>query len=255
LYEYDAAFYRLLASFALRSAERIVPMLTGVLPLRSVVDFGCGQGAWLRAWSQAGATVLGLDGPYVDRAQLLIEPSAFQAADLAEPIDLARQFDLVQSVEVAEHLPEARAETFVATLVSHGLLVLFSAALPGQGGENHINEQPLSYWRALFRKQGYLPVDYLRPLIAGDTQIQSWYRYNLLLYVRQDRVATLPAPLRAAIVPDGERLRDYRPLNCRLQQALVRQLPGFAVNRIARLRAALAARQHTASGGDVTPAR
>jgi SAM-dependent methyltransferase len=240
MYEYGEDFYGYLSRFALQSARQAVGKLSAVLPLRSVVDFGCGQGAWLRAWSEAGASVTGLDGPYVDRARLLIEQDDFHPADLAQPIDLGQQFDLVQSLEVAEHLPASRARTFVETLVAHGPLVLFSAAVPGQGGENHINEQPLSYWRALFRARGYAAIDYLRPLIVGDVGIEHWYRYNMLLYAREDAFTALPDPVRACVVPDGEPLTEYRPLACRVRQAIVRQLPEAAVNRLSRLRAALA---------------
>src|SRR5713101_4747009 len=118
VYEYPADFYRYLASFAIRSAQRVVPQLAGVLPVRSVVDFGCGQGAWLSVWQSAGVTITGVDGSYVDRRHLLIDPGYFHAADLAEPIDLGRRFDLVQSLEVAEHLPAAKARQFVDTLTA-----------------------------------------------------------------------------------------------------------------------------------------
>lgn len=239
MYEYGREFYGYLASFALESARRVVGELSSVLPLCSVVDFGCGQGAWLRAWSETGTSVVGVDGPYVDRNRLMIDESHFRAADLAEPIDLGQQFDLVQSLEVAEHLPARHASGFIETLVSHGPLVLFSAAVPGQGGENHLNEQPLSYWRMLFRQRGYLPVDYLRPLIAEDAAIQPWYRYNMLLYAREERITSLPEPVRACVVSDADPLPDHRPLRYRLRQAIVRQLPGAAVNRISRLRARL----------------
>src|SRR6266852_8889948 len=134
MYEYNDDFYRYLASFAARSARVVVPRLLASLPLRSVVDFGCGQGAWLSVWRSAGVSVVGVDGPYVDPSQLLIDATAFHAADLAEPIDLGRRFDLVQSLEVAEHLSASRARRFVDTLTAHGSCVLFSAAVPGQGG-------------------------------------------------------------------------------------------------------------------------
>src|SRR5712691_5465037 len=96
VYEYRADFYSYLASFAIRSAQRIVPQLAGVLPVRSIADFGCGQGAWLSVWQNAGAAITGVDGSYVDRRHLLIDPANFHAADLAEPIGLGRRFDLVQ---------------------------------------------------------------------------------------------------------------------------------------------------------------
>lgn len=243
MYEYGTDFYRFLASFAVQSAQRIVPALTAAVPVRSVADFGCGQGAWLSVWVDAGASVVGVDGPYIDKRHLLIDAGDFHAADLAAPIDLGRQFDLVQSLEVAEHLPAAKAAQFVDTLTAHGAFVLFSAAVPGQGGENHLNEQPLAYWRAVFRERGYCAVDYLRPLIRHDPSIARWYRCNIMLYAREDAVAALAEPARSRRVPDAEPLEDYWPLSYRLRHALVRQLPSGVIDRISRTKGALAARR------------
>ena len=103
-------------------------------------------------------------------------------------------------------------------------------------------------------KPGLLPVDYLRPLITGDPAIQSWYRYNILLYVEAGRLGLLPDALRASVVRDGDALRDYRPLTCRLQQALVRRLPVSTVNRISRFRAAVAVRRNAGAARQATPA-
>jgi SAM-dependent methyltransferase len=243
VHEYGTDFYGFLASFAVRSAQRVVPKLTAVVPVRNVVDFGCGQGAWLSVWAAAGAAVTGVDGPYIDRRGLLIDPGVFHAADLSAPIDLGQQFDLVQSLEVAEHLPAAKAGQFVDTLTAHGACVLFSAAVPGQGGENHVNEQPLGYWRAIFRERGYSAVDYLRPLISNDAAIARWYRCNIMLYVRDDAVASLAEPVRARRVPDVQPIEDYWPLSCRLRHTLVKQLPRRVVDRISRTRGVLAARR------------
>lgn len=241
MYEYAADFYRYLAPLALRSAERVVPHLKAALTIESVADFGCGQGAWLNVWRAAGVAVLGVDGPYVDRSRLLIEPAEFHAADLGEPIDLGRRFGLVQSLEVAEHLPREKARQFVDTLCRHGSCVLFSAAVPGQGGEQHINEQPLSYWRRLFGDNGYAAIDYLRPLIFADREVQWWYRYNTLLYVKEDHIAVLPPAVRGSRVDDEAAPRNYYPLHRRVRNALIRQLPPDAANRLARLKASLAA--------------
>ena len=243
MYAYRTDFYRFLASFAVRSAQRIVPLLTAALPVRSVADFGCGQGAWLSVWAARGTSVTGVDGPYIDTTVLLIDPGNFHAADLSAPIDLCRQFDLVQSLEVAEHLPLAKAEQFVDTLTAHGSRVLFSAAVPGQGGENHLNEQPLGYWRAIFRKRGYAAIDYLRPLICEDPKIAIWYRCNILLYVKDEMVAALPDPVRSCRVPDERPLADYWPLPYRLGHAVVRRLPRGMVDRLSRTKSVLAARQ------------
>ena len=156
MYEYDEQFYRYISENAARSARGLLPVLLEVLPLEieSVLDVGCGAGAWLQVWKTLGARVLGLDGDYVQPGQLLVEAGEFQAQDLSRDFDLGRRFTLAQSLEVAEHLPEASAAGFVASLCRHADLVLFSAAPPGQGGENHINERPYAYWRDLFQAQG-----------------------------------------------------------------------------------------------------
>jgi SAM-dependent methyltransferase len=243
LHEYNADFYGFLTSFAIRSAEQIVPLLRAELTIASVADFGCGQGAWLSVWRKAGAAVVGVDGPYIDRRHLMIAAEEFQAADLGSRIDLGRRFDLVQSLEVAEHVPAERAAAFIDTLTAHGRLVLFSAAVPGQGGEHHINEQPLEYWRAKFRDHGYLAIDYIRPQVVGNELIQNWYRNNIVLYVHESCLAALPEQLQAYRVPDGQKLREYWPLSDRVQHAVIRQLPRGVVDHLSRFKARLHARK------------
>jgi len=237
MHEYGNDFYAFLSSFAVRSAQRVVPVVKAATGAASVADFGCGQGAWLSVWQAAGAEVQGVDGPYVDRGRLLIPAERFTPADLAAPIDLGRRFDLVQSLETAEHLPAARADGFVANLTAHADQVLFSAAVPGQGGEHHINEQSLEYWRERFRAQGFVPVDLVRPAVRGDAGVQSWYRCNIILYVKTSRLAALPDEVRACVVPDGVKLAEYWPLRDRLQQAVIRRLPVGVVDTLSRLNA------------------
>lgn len=248
MHEYDDNFYRFLASFAVRSAEQIVPLLSALLPINCVVDFGCGHGAWLSVWRKAGARVIGVDGPYVDRQHLMIDADEFRPADLSQPIDLGRRFDVVQSLEVAEHLPSSRASEFIRTLTSHGPLVMFSAAVPGQGGEHHINEQPLEYWREKFRERRYVAIDCVRPKVIANLQVQHWYRYNIILYAEEPCLATLPDRLRAFRVPENQRLHDYWPLRDRARHAVIRHLPRGAVDHLSRLKARLQARRAKSVG-------
>ena len=247
MYEYGAAFYSFLDSFAVRSAERIVPLVAEALPVSSIADFGCGQGAWLSVWKAAGVAVVGVDGPYVDRRRLLIPAMAFRPSDLTAPLDLGRRFDLVQSLEVAEHLPLGSAETFVDTLTRHADAVLFSAAVPGQGGEHHVNEQPLAFWRARFAARGYRAVDLVRPAVRGEAAVQQWYRCNTVLYVNAAGAARLSPGARAAMVAEDQALRPYWPVVDRIRQSVVRTLPLPVVDRLAALKAALATRRLAAA--------
>ena len=177
----------------------MVPIVLELLAPSSVVDLGCGLGAWLRAFLELGVEdVLGVDGDYVDRDMLAIPADRFLAHDLSQPLDLSRTFDLAVSLEVAEHLPPEAAQTLVDSLTHHAPAVLFSAAIPGQDGVGHVNTRWPSYWRGLFLPRGYRVVDCLRHRIWDDEEIEFWYRQNLLLFVRADILEAHPELLSEA---------------------------------------------------------
>jgi hypothetical protein len=176
-----------------RSAEVIVPLMMELLGPRSVCDVGCGRGAWLAVFEEHGVSmVLGVDGDYVDRETLQIDPEKFVAADLAQGVPALGTFDLALSLEVAEHLPESASGKFVEGLVSLAPAVLFSAAVPGQGGRGHVNEQWPTYWRRLFQEQEYLLIDYVRPRVWDNGKVKFWYRQNALLFVSRPLIESRP---------------------------------------------------------------
>jgi SAM-dependent methyltransferase len=202
-----------------------------------VLDVGCGAGAWVKAHEEAGITdVLGIDGSYLDPALLLIGRARFQASDITRPLSLGRRFDLVQCLEVAEHVPAASGPSLVDNLVRHGDHILFSAAVPGQGGKGHINERPLAYWRDLFGLRGYRAFDFVRPQIAGRSDIEWWYRYNTLLYVHEDAVDRLPSEVRRTELPSRAAVPDVSPFAMRLRKLLLRALPSTAVSHLAAIK-------------------
>jgi SAM-dependent methyltransferase len=237
LYTYDQQFYRYINRGALESAAVLVPLLQQIVPgISSVLDVGCGAGAWLSVWRDTGAEITGIDGDYVERSALLIEPASFHAADLAAGFSLSRKFDLAQCLEVAEHLPEAGGRALVTSLCEHADIVLFSAAAPGQGGENHINEQPYQYWRDLFAECGFAMYDPLRQQLLGESAVKPWYRYNTFLFLREDSRPDLHAALAAQVVPRDQLPRDISPRVYQLRKQLVRQLPPLAMTWLARLK-------------------
>ncbi|HUZ90376.1 MAG TPA: methyltransferase domain-containing protein [Methylocella sp.] len=179
----DETFYERQQDGSIRSAEIVVPIVLSLFPCHSVVDFGCGVGGWLREFERQGVSdYLGIDGDYVSRQMLKIPADRFRPADLREVSDLGRRFDLACSLEVAEHLPEDRARSFVAALVKAAPVVLFSAAIPFQDGRGHLNEQWQSYWAKLFGEHGYVTLDCIRPAIHGDSRVEWWYRQNILVF-------------------------------------------------------------------------
>jgi SAM-dependent methyltransferase len=171
-----------------RAASVIVPQLMSLFSPKSVLDVGCGIGTFLGTFRGLGiADVIGVDGDWVNRELLRkhMPLERFMAQDLERPLDLRRRFDLAICLEVAEHLRESSSETLITSLTTASDVVVFSAAIPGQGGQNHVNEQPLSYWIERFRKRGFRFCDCLRPRFWGNRQIDVWYRQNMVVFVKE----------------------------------------------------------------------
>lgn len=177
----------------------------------------------------------------------MILASQFVAADLAHGVELGRQFDLVISLEVAEHLPPSSSESFVETLTTHGKVVLFSAAVPGQGGVNHINEQWPAYWKRLFEAREFLLVDCLRDRFWNNQEISPCYRQNIMLYVDRTRLAGDPKMLQEY---DRGKDRPLAVVHPALLEEVLKRTPGlrelarglpYAVSQTIRIRARRAA--------------
>ncbi|MFI6445610.1 methyltransferase domain-containing protein [Kitasatospora sp. NPDC050543] len=210
---YGAWFYAGQQDGSVRSAERVLPLVLDLVQPSSVVDLGCGTGAWLATALRLGTdTVLGVDGPWVTEETLHIPYDRFLPHDLSQPLDVdelrpdgpGSRFGLAMSLEAAEHLEADRADSLVADLCALSECVLFSAAIPGQTGSDHRNEQWPPYWRARFERHGHQLVDCLRSRLWADPEIEPWYAQNAYLYVSADRLAA------------DERLREAASENDRM---------------------------------------
>jgi SAM-dependent methyltransferase len=182
--------------------REVVPMVMDLVKPNSVLDVGCGIGTWLKAFEEKGIDdCLGIDGDYVDRSLFRIPEEKFQTVDLRNGWALKRKFDLAISLEVAEHLPESSADLFVESLINHGTTILFSAAIPGQGGQNHLNEQWPEYWQEKFLKHGFYFHDTIRPLIWNNSKVDWWYKQNVFL-VKREKPSSLPYQSLSVIHPE-----------------------------------------------------
>jgi SAM-dependent methyltransferase len=232
---YSDDFYNYINKGSIRSAEVVSELLLGEIEINSILDVGCGQGAWLKVWQRAGVdSILGTDGEYIDTTRLLIDEADFSPRDLSQGFNFNRSFDLVQSLEVAEHIEEENAEAFISSIVKHGDIVLFSAATPGQGGENHVNEQPPEYWQKKFGAFGYRAFDFLRPRLAKNARVMPWYRYNSILYVNECGVQKLSDSIRASEVSIDTPLEVRGALLWRLRLFTVAFMPLWVSTGIAR---------------------
>lgn len=197
---YDKKFYDRQMKGSLQSAQIVIPLILEKINsanIHSCVDFGCGVGTWLSVIKShiRAADVLGIDFGEPEKEQLKINPEEYRKMDLSDSITLDKMYDLCMSLEVAEHISQERADVFVDNLTKASDIILFSAALPGQGGTGHVNEQRLSYWVEKFAQRGFELYDVIRPYIWYNEAVEPWYRQNMVLFCRQEKNIIEPAKI------------------------------------------------------------
>jgi SAM-dependent methyltransferase len=121
----------------------------------SVLDVGCGKAFIIERLYELGYPVAGVDGSR-DASWPASVARFCSTADITEGYNTDPR-DLVICTEVAEHIPGHFADEVVSVLCRHARkYIYFTAAPPGQGGYDHINEQPFSYWEPKFNNKGWV---------------------------------------------------------------------------------------------------
>lgn len=239
---YDSDFFKKHENVFRESASRVLPLIIDWLAPKSLVDVGCGEGAWLIEASLLGIEDLtGYDGEWVDPGKMIARGIKFQSIDLAETIPVTRRFDVALCLEVAEHLPASRAESLVEDLCRLSDVIVFSGAIPHQGGTGHINERYPSYWAGLFSRAGHECFDILRPRVWSNEGVGWWYRQNTVLYATgnaADRLRRIPSGGTGAMLdlvhPFNHEskmacyTRDLEQMRKAIQKPTFRQLGGYA---------------------------
>ena len=186
--DYNDNFHEVHFQNSINSAKEVIPLFLSYYKPKTVLDVGCGLGTWLNIFEQNQCEVFGIDGDYIKTKDLVIKPNKFKAYDLNKKFNLEKKFDLVISLEVAEHILPENAKEFVESICVHSDVVLFSAAVPGQEGTLHYNEQYNKYWIDLFTNNNYECVDFLRHEIWNNKNISWWYRQNMLIFIKKSKI-------------------------------------------------------------------
>jgi hypothetical protein len=185
--EYQSDFYDQRNIRTEHAAATVLGLIRRLVPVRSAVDVGCGVGTWLKALD---VPVRGIDGPWVDRKHLVIPEDRFTQHDFGTgfELEIPEHFDLAISLEVGEHIAPQQTDAYVAFLCRLSDVVLFSAAVPDQGGLGHRNENWPPYWVDRFAAQGYIVKDVIRSRIWEDEGIPWWYRQNIMLFGKPEAI-------------------------------------------------------------------
>ncbi len=180
---------------SIESAKFVVPIILGKYQPSSVIEFGCGVGAWGSVFIKNGISkYIGVDGSYINPDQLLFDESLFRTQDL-NVSSFIEKFDLCICLETAEHIVKENARQLVSTLCKSANIIVFSAAIPSQSGTNHVNEQWQTYWANIFREFGFEPDTQLREELWHKEKISWWYIQNLVTYKKVEHLPTIPKTL------------------------------------------------------------
>lgn len=189
VFHYDPTIYRE------TDAQVVLPVFFSFFKPHVIVDIGCGRGTWLKEAVKLGVKeIIGIDeGPFHPETSVLHQQQYMQA-DLSIPLSASIRADCCFCLEVAEHLPEKHANTLLDTLTGIADMVLFSAAIPGQGGDGHLNEQWPAYWQLKFAERGFNAYDIIRPVIWNHPEIHFWYQQNIMVYAKENgQLKDIPA--------------------------------------------------------------
>jgi 2-polyprenyl-3-methyl-5-hydroxy-6-metoxy-1,4-benzoquinol methylase len=152
---FDSSFYK--EHEDLRNGyDEIAKTIIEFTEIKSACDFGCGNGYVISYLKNEGITVLGLDGS--KDVLKIADKSIVDHIRIADFRQLQNfgTYDLVISMEVAEHLKDRYSKVFIENLIKHSTkYIIFSAALPGQWGEGHINCRPREFWIKIFQDCGW----------------------------------------------------------------------------------------------------
>jgi SAM-dependent methyltransferase len=244
---YNQEFYRTRDASTVYFATRLAKLITGFFAPSSAIDLGCGVGTVLLQLKKIGCSqILGLEGPWVDVSNLVIDQREFRHTDLTRPLEIGEIFDVAMSLEVAEHLDEKHSDTFVDSLCRLSDRIIFGAAIPYQGGVNHLNERWQSYWALKFVDRGYRAFDAIRPALWNDELVPFWYRQNTIVYLKDSVVASYPFLAQFEVTEMSLLDRVHPKLYLRQQtkpefdastvpyRQLLKQFPGATCKAIAR---------------------
>ena len=159
----------------------------------SVIDLGCGNGLYPKLCAHLGVQdVLGVDG--IERDATVLSPDTYIKADLQQPFDAGRKFDLVVCLEVVEHITPESTDILIDSVARHAQKhIMFSMAEPGQPGNGHINCKTIAQVLDIWASRGWHP-DLTATLGLRAVSTMSWFRRNIvLLHYTGDRAETATA--------------------------------------------------------------
>ena len=240
---YSTDFYQSVTSRAVIASEVALGTILKNFVAQSVIDIGAGDGVWTSTALSIGnptrLTVVDLPGSTFKLLQKV--DKSIKKITLNFENDMLKNgepYDLGICVEVIEHISTGRALLLLDWISVNCCTVMFSGAIPGQGGTHHINEQNQSYWLNVMMARGFIPIDNIRPQLYRNGKIPQYYRNNIFFFINsrfihEHRIKKL---LKESITQESFAFMDTRSIILRTIQKILAFLPVTAVSQLATLK-------------------
>jgi len=156
--------------------DKIAELFSGY---KTIIDIGCGDGAYTKRLRKAGFLCCGYDG---SPETISMSEGACAIADFSQPVDLGK-FDLVLCLEVGEHVPKEYEQIFLDNVCkSSKNYVILSWAIKGQGGTGHVNEQSNEYVIDQMRQRGFKHWGHISTMLRTASTL-PWFHNTVMAFV------------------------------------------------------------------------
>lgn len=185
---YDHKYFNQMNANSIITAKAMAPLIDTILPdVKSVIDLGCGCGAFIKEFQLLDKNILGLDIAEAAKNSLVIGDKYFSLHNISKPYKPDNEYDLAICMDTAQLFSPAEADIILDNLTNSAPLILFSSAIPGSGGRHHLNEQYPTYWREKFQARSFVGLDIIRPLVWNNPDIFWWYKQGIFLAIHTSR--------------------------------------------------------------------
>jgi hypothetical protein len=240
--EYKKGFYESVTSRAIPTANIIAATLSQFIEVDCVVDVGSGDGAWIanfatyfKANKFIAIDLPGNDFKMIKNTSPKIE---LQETDFEiDPFPLKEESSLTIFVEVIEHISFTQSVKVLDNVLRNSTFLIFSGAVSGQGGTNHINEKPFGYWFALIEQSGFVRLDILRPILQNtEMKIPHYYKNNICLFYNPNKLAgsDLSVNWEGLLHIKQVSPNDLRSIQLKARQSILRHVPVKFVSKMAQ---------------------
>ena len=183
---YDASYYQNHTKYYERGIANFEKFVRENVDFQSLCELGCGTGAFSAPFVN-DKDVLGIDFS-VGATEVHYLGKNFLSGDLSKPLNLGKEFDLVLSLEVWEHLMPQVEEQYLENIFAlKPKTLILSCAIPGQVGRHHYLPHTHVEANAICAQFGYTPDEELTSKFRKIKSLAKFYRANTFVYKKTQK--------------------------------------------------------------------